>query len=40
MYGNHVISLITVFQLTHLPEAQDKLNWIWTSENFEKFCFN
>jgi hypothetical protein len=28
----------TVFALTHLPEAWDKLNWIRTSENYERIC--
>ena len=35
-------SLKTVFALTHLPEAWDKLkyNWIRTSENYERICLN
>ena len=28
---------VTVFALTHLPKAQVKLNWIQTSENYEKY---
>jgi hypothetical protein len=29
---------VTVFALTHLPEAQDNLYWIQTSENYERIC--
>ena len=29
-----------VFVLTHLHKAQDKYNWIRTSENYERVCLN
>jgi hypothetical protein len=32
--------MLTVFVLTHLPEAWDKENWIRTSGNYERICFN
>jgi hypothetical protein len=31
---------ITVFVLIHFPEAQDKSNWIQTSENYERIGLN
>jgi hypothetical protein len=31
---------VTVFALTHLPKAQVKLNWIQTSENYERIFLN
>jgi hypothetical protein len=30
---------ITVFVLIHFPEAQDKSNWIQTSENLKEFVW-
>jgi hypothetical protein len=27
-------------EFSHLPEGRDKLNWIPTSENYEKICLN
>ena len=33
-------SWFLVFMLTHLPETQDKYNWIQTSENYEQICLN
>ena len=29
-----------VFMLIHLPEAQEKSNWIRTSENYERIFLN
>jgi hypothetical protein len=32
--------MLTVFVLTHLPEAWDEENWIRTSGNYERICWN
>jgi hypothetical protein len=34
------VDIGAVFVLTHLPEARNKLNWIWPSEKYEKICLN
>ena len=37
---NHLPDKYSVFALTNLPEARDKYNRIWTSENYERICLN